>query len=192
MSVTIINEHSSNNNEVITVHYCEVMLCSIFLDTYSCPAGRQLTCWGCDCKPAMQTEWILCHKKCDARNQSKCSVQKWKTRSALRVILDCYLISVHRDWQQSKWLQASVSTIRTDRQTMFKSCREIDGKKRGWGHEEQESKSVRAQQVPAPCFYKLHLIGHLVFSTQCDTQSPSPPTQLPWSYVVLRRAAVTG
>lgn len=69
----------------------------------------------------------------------------------------------------------------------------VMGRRRGWEHEEQESKSVRGQQVPAPCFYKLQLIGHLVFSTQCNTQPPNeaPATPLPLSHVVLSWAAVT-
>lgn len=65
---------------------------------------------------------------------------------------------------------------------------------RVWAREQQESKSVKGQQVPAPCFYKLQLIGHLVFSTQCNSHPcpPSPPTTpLPLSHVVLRWAAVT-
>lgn len=33
-----------------------------------------------------------------------------------------------------------------------------------WEHGQQESQSVRGQQVPAPTFYKLQL----VFSTQCN------------------------
>lgn len=65
-----------------------------------------------------------------------------------------------------------------------------------WEREQQESKSVREQQVPAPSFYKLQPIGHLVFSTQCNTPTTTPTqapaTPLLLSHVVLRWAAVTG
>lgn len=55
------------------------------------------------------------------------------------------------------------------------------------------------QQVRAPSFYKLQLIGHPVFSTKCNTPPPSsctlnqtPATPLLLSHVLLRWTAVTG
>lgn len=47
--------------------------------------------------------------------------------------------------------------------------------------QQQESQSDRGQQVPVPSFYKLQLIGHLVFSTERNNQPASGLLPGPWT-----------
>lgn len=143
------------------------------LHTNSCPPKLQLTRWGSDCKPGMQTGQIVYHIKCDRCDHSEGGE---KNRQG-----------VHGIWESPR--HRTVQDTDNQRDFYVVSCQRwlSQAARRSESLSSRKANLSGGQQVRAPSFYKLQLIGHPVFSTKCSTHHlpPAPwtrPLQLHSSY----------